>query len=84
MSALSARTEKMASDGLITVGVLLSASAIYKLLSGKNGKKSSSITSRLMRIVKEQIGLYIMNECRKKIVEYINSLDEEQMDEEQA
>jgi|GEM_PF-5175638 len=78
LNALSTRTEKLATDGLITVGLLLFAIAVYKLLSGKNGKKSSSTISRLLSVFKQQAGLYVLNEGRKKIVEYINSLDEKE------
>lgn len=76
LSAFSTRTEKLATNGLVTTGILLSAIALYKLLRGKNGKKSSNTSRRLMSVLKQQIGLYVLNEGRKKIVEYINSLDE--------
>jgi hypothetical protein len=75
LKALSNRTERLATDGLMTVGVLLSAFALYKLLSSKKSGKSSKTGNRLLRVLKQQTRLYILNEGRKKIVEHINTLD---------
>ena len=79
LRVLSTKAEKIATNGLITVGVLMSAVVVFKLLYGGGGsEKSSSNSGRLMRVIKQQIWIYILNEGRKRLIEYINGLDEKE------
>jgi hypothetical protein len=61
---------------MLTIGVLLSALALYKLLKGNDGSKKSKRPNRLLKVVKQQLVAYILTEGRSKLVDYINSLDE--------
>jgi len=70
------KAEKTASGVAITGGVLLSAWIIYKLLGQNKPKKQSSTSSRLLKLFKQQISLYILNEGRSKILKYLDSIDE--------
>ena len=74
LKALVDKTEKAVGNTALTISVLLAAMAIYKIFKGK--KKSSGISSRLLRTLKQQVFLYILNKGRSKIVDYINTFDE--------
>jgi len=74
LKALANRTDRIVVDTFLTAGVILSALAVYKILKGR--KKSSGTANRFLTVVKKQIGLYILNEGRSKLVDYIDSLDD--------
>lgn len=76
LKALVNTAEKTVGSTVLTIGALLLTTAVYKMLKGKKGNKRSKTLDRLLVVLKQQVGLYILNEGRAKIVEYINTLDE--------
>lgn len=75
-SALANKTEKVVGGTAIAIGILLSLVSLYKILSNEKSKKRSKKSNRLMTVVKQQLALFVLNEGRSKIMEYINSFDE--------
>ncbi len=75
LNTLAVKTEEIAGNTALTIGILLAAVALYKMLKNKSVKGHSRNSNRLMRIVKQQAALYILTKGRGKIVDYINSLN---------
>lgn len=73
LSIIVNKTERVVGGTAIGIGVLLSAIFLYKILGSKKRFKKSN---RLITVFKQQLALYVLNEGRSKIVEYINSFDE--------
>ena len=74
LKALANKTDKVVGDTLLTIGVLLAALVVYKTLKGK--RKNSRTSNRFLTVFKQQIGLYILNEGRSRLVDYIDSMDD--------
>lgn len=80
LSSLTTRTNNLAQNALIGGMIAVAGIAVTKLLIGRkkkskgNGKQSSGI-SRIGKVLAEQAMLYILTESRTRIMEYINSLE---------
>ena len=75
-NTIASKAGETVNNVAIVGGVVLAVLAIYKLSNNRKSKKGSHISDRILKVLKQQISLYVLNEGRTKILKYIDTIDE--------